>query len=350
MSDRTPAVSICLPNLNTRPFLEERMKSIYAQSLEDWELIISDNQSDDGAWEYLQAVAANDARVTAAQAPRKGLYPNWNTCLERARGRYVYIATSDDTMAPDCLQKLAQALDERRDCDIAHCPLVTIDESNKPVSEPGWLESVVFADGLGPEIAQRRHIRRAPYDGLLHLTGHHVVLSITQIMIRRGLFERTGPFKPDWGSIGDFNWEMKAGLLANMLHVPDTWASWRRHASQATASVIADPDRSAKIDEMIRDAVDCSRRWLYQRVFSDLNGQLVCLSSEMRRYYAELRRRSDWWDRRMYQLSSLVAGPPSVRREIMSRFVGNKKWPDTAAENFRDWMIDRGLGEAIEYI
>ena len=37
-----PLVSICLPNLNTRPYLEPRIESILAQTYRNWELIVSD--------------------------------------------------------------------------------------------------------------------------------------------------------------------------------------------------------------------------------------------------------------------------------------------------------------------
>ena len=101
----SPLVSVCLPNLNTYPYLRERVDTILAQTYENWELVISDNHSEDGAWEFFQDLAKQDPRVSIAQAPREGLYPNWNQCVRRARGEYVYIATSDDGMAPDCLEK-----------------------------------------------------------------------------------------------------------------------------------------------------------------------------------------------------------------------------------------------------
>ena len=78
-------------------------------------------------------------------------------------------------------------------------------------------------------------MRRAPFDGLLHLRGRAVYTSITQLLIRRSLFDRIGHFDSRWGSVGDFNWNMRAGLVTNTVHVPDTWGGWRIHASQATA-------------------------------------------------------------------------------------------------------------------
>ncbi len=53
-SDLRPLVSICLPTLNARRFLEPRMESILAQTLTDWELIVCDSYSNDGTWEYFQ--------------------------------------------------------------------------------------------------------------------------------------------------------------------------------------------------------------------------------------------------------------------------------------------------------
>ena len=52
-----PTVSICVPNLNTRPFLPERFETIFQQTLKDWELLVYDSYSDDGAWENIQQLA-----------------------------------------------------------------------------------------------------------------------------------------------------------------------------------------------------------------------------------------------------------------------------------------------------
>jgi glycosyltransferase involved in cell wall biosynthesis len=83
----TPLISICLPNLNNRSYLPHRFASIVSQTLDDWELIVSDNYSDDGAWEYIQEMARMDPRTRASQAPREGMYANWNRCIALARGK-----------------------------------------------------------------------------------------------------------------------------------------------------------------------------------------------------------------------------------------------------------------------
>ncbi len=147
-----PLVSICVPNLNTRPFLEERFETIFAQTLTDWELLVYDSYSDDGAWEYITSVAEHEPRMRAWQGPREGTPGSWTPCLREARGRYVYIATSDDTMAPDCLEQLVAALEANPGCDVAHCMLRPVDERGELVSDSfdWWSTHAPFAASAGP--------------------------------------------------------------------------------------------------------------------------------------------------------------------------------------------------------
>jgi len=111
-----PLVSICLPTLNARRFLAPRMASILCQTLTDWELIVCDSYSDDGTWEYFRQFK-DDPRVRLYQVPKEGLYAGWNECLRRCRGEYVYIATADDTMAPECLERMVAALEAAKTLD-----------------------------------------------------------------------------------------------------------------------------------------------------------------------------------------------------------------------------------------
>jgi GT2 family glycosyltransferase len=252
-----PRVSVCVPNLNTRPFLPERFRTIREQSLRDWELLVYDSFSTDGAWEYLQALAAEEPRMRVWQGPREGTPASWNPCVKAARGEYVYIATSDDTMAPDCLERLVAALDAHPECDIAHCTLRPIDERGETIASTyhWWARASAFAVSSGSWL-HRPHVRRAPFDGLLHLEGGSVYVSITQLLVRRSLFDDIGYFESTWGSVGDFDWSMRAGLVANTVHVPDTWGGWRVHGGQATAGVRLGSDEHARrIDAMIEHAV-----------------------------------------------------------------------------------------------
>jgi glycosyltransferase involved in cell wall biosynthesis len=246
------------------------VETIFDQRCKDWELVVSDNFSDDGAWAFFERLASKDHRVSIEQAPREGMYANWNNCIRRARGKYIYIATSDDTMAPDCLEKLVAVLERHPECELAHCRLQAEGERADAVNS-WWHERSLFARS-SRRMKDCLHIRLAPFDGLLHLYGEPVYTSITQLLIRRSLFERIGLFEAKWGSIGDFHWGMRVSLVANTIHVPDTWGGWRQHSAQATyhAGLGTDEHRQ-KIEEMIVDVLSRSGQGVSQHVLSQLH-------------------------------------------------------------------------------
>lgn len=232
-------VSVCVPNLNQRPFIEERLETIHDQLLKDWECIVYDNYSDDGSWEIIQNFSARDSRFHVFQAPREGMYANWNNCVQQAKGEFIYIATSDDTMSPGCLEKMVAALQEHPDCDICQCGLQMIDREGRPMNgENGELcwEKLANASFYG-KMLQKPHVRKAPFDGLAALAYGTAWTSMTQVLIRRSLFEKVGLFPTEWGAIGDAAWQMKAGLVTSVVFIPEKLATWRYYEGQGSGVI-----------------------------------------------------------------------------------------------------------------
>ena len=344
---RNPKVSICLPSLNTFPYLPERFATIFTQTFSDWELLVYDSYSDDPSWQYIQEKAATDSRIHAWQGPRQGAYAAWNTCIKQARGEYVYIATSDDTMASNCIQQLVEALEHNRDCDLAHCPLVIIDKDGKaPPDRLAWPHGTAY---YGPHLDWMResHIQRAPYVGLLHLSQAHAYLSITQILIRRSLFKRVGYFQSQWGTVSDFNWEMRAGMVANLVHTPNTWASWRIHPQQLSASIdILSSIHDAVFEAMIEDAIASTQDHLHPTILKGLKSEILPHTASLRSYYAGLRQRESWVARRVFQIDQLISGSSIARSEILNRLMRRQRGTWNAART-RAWLEALGIGEFI---
>jgi hypothetical protein len=342
-----PRVSICLPNLNNRPFLDERLATILNQSFHDWELIIYDNHSDDGAWELFQDAARSDSRIRIAQAPRQGMYANWNNCVQAARGDYVYVATSDDNMAPDCLEKLVEALDGNPDCDVAHCNLRMFDTHGDELSSQWWKSSSLFARSSG-DLLEQPHVRRAPFDGLLHLLGDTVYTSITQLLIRRPLFSRIGLFESRWGSLGDFNWNMRAGLVSNTVHVPDTWGGWRQHDAQATAAArFGSPAHAGHIDQMIEHAIDAVSACLDPKIRNALTRKWNPRMRGMRHLDLAMRTLPTRFKRNASLMRHLVVGSRSAWWHLANRMKQGPSFWECQAEVMTAWLEKEGLSPVL---
>lgn len=340
-----PKVSICVPNLDTLPFLPERFETIFNQSYHNWELLVYDGYSTDGAWEYITQLATREPRMRIWQGPREGTPGSWTPCVQEARGDYVYIATSDDTMPPDCLEKLVAALEAHPDCGIAHCRLRMIDEHGRDTESEWWPTQSTFARSSG-ELLQRPHIRRAPYDGLLHLLNSSVYISVTQLLIRRSLFDRIGLFKSQWGSVGDYNWNMRAGLAANTIHVPDTWGGWRVHSNQATAgAAVGSLEYSGKIQRMIDDAIASCEKTLAPHLLKPL-----LRTRKFGAFLSEIaRRRDNSLQRRAFIIRRLLTGSAAARTYVWAKagLLGVRPWPQSAVDLVRNWLEDAGMGEVL---
>lgn len=228
---KTSVISVILPILNHYPFLEERITSIVSQTHTNWECIVIDGFSTDGTWEYLENLAQKDTRFKLYQYPPNGPYDAWNKGIEKAKGKYIYIATSDDTMRPECLEKLSSALEANPICDIAHSCLELIDEQSQPfhIQWKDWPKATFYGD-----LIKRAHIRLAPHDGFVHAGWSTVYSSITQLLMRRSLFDKVGLFSTDLGPPADFEWGMRATMVGNTIHVPEYLATWRKHNKQLT--------------------------------------------------------------------------------------------------------------------
>ncbi|MDB6030416.1 MAG: glycosyl transferase family 2 [Verrucomicrobiales bacterium] len=288
-------------------------------------MVVVDAFSDDGAWEFFKEHAQGDPRIRVSQAPRQGIYPGINACLEQARGDYVYIATSDDTMAPDCLEKMFDALEKHSECDLAHCPLRTIDKAGKEL-DTGWAQHSLFARSSGRYL-NSPHLRKAPFDGLLHLVGESVYISLTQLLIRRSLFERVGLFDGRWGSVGDFNWNMRASLVTDTVHVPETWASWRIHPSQATDQNGADKTiHWRKVEEMIDHALGCSKAKMSINLERVLRNGRRSYFAQRRDFETNLRAHATRLERLKYLVRHLRQGSPYAWHYAGQRALGKSKW------------------------
>ena len=228
-----PRVSIVVPSLNHRAFLDDRVGSIRAQTFPDWEALVIDGGSTDGAREYFEDVARTDARFRVIREASPGIYAAINQAVALAEGAYVYVAPSDDSMEPGLLEAMVAGLDAHPSCELAHCKLRITGRDGGDSPSKDW-DSFFVVRYFGP-LLDRMHVRRAPHDALLHYAGISVYTSLTQLLIRRRLFDRIGGFPTDVGSVGDFEWTLRATLVADTLHVPGRFATWRVHDEQATS-------------------------------------------------------------------------------------------------------------------
>ncbi len=101
-------ISIIMPSLNVRPYIEECIESAIRQTLEDIEVICVDAGSTDGTWEILEKYVQNDSRVHLYHSSIKSYGYQVNFGIDKARGDYVAILETDDYLDESMYEKLYQ--------------------------------------------------------------------------------------------------------------------------------------------------------------------------------------------------------------------------------------------------
>lgn len=96
-----PQLTIGMPVFNGGVGLRRAVDSLLAQSLRDFELVISDNASTDETPDVLAEASARDARIRVVRQPRNiGAHANFGYVLSQAKTRYFMWAAADDLWAP----------------------------------------------------------------------------------------------------------------------------------------------------------------------------------------------------------------------------------------------------------
>ena len=141
---------------------------------------------------------------------------------------------------------------------------------------------------------------------------------------------------------------MRAGLVSNTVHVPDTWATLRVHAKSATSAVrFCTPEYYAKIEDMILDAVRACEKYLEPSVVAGLKSHWLDWTRDMRAYDREcLRLRRNGLRRRLYQVAQLFKST-AARYQIVGRLFGKPGWGEVAPAEIRHWLESLGLGPMI---
>lgn len=105
-------LSIVIPVYNTSAYLEDCVNSVLACDCTDCEIILVDDGSTDGICPGLcdRYATENPGLVRVIHQENQGLGGARNAGLESAQGEYLFFLDSDDTVTPDALTVIKQAI------------------------------------------------------------------------------------------------------------------------------------------------------------------------------------------------------------------------------------------------
>ena len=103
-------ISIIVPVYNVRPYLEQCVRSIIAQTYQDWECILVDDGSTDGSRELCDKLEAEEERLKVIHQKNQGVSAARNHGIEMSTGEYICFIDSDDWVGANYLTHLLSGM------------------------------------------------------------------------------------------------------------------------------------------------------------------------------------------------------------------------------------------------
>lgn len=128
----SPLVSIVVACYNGLPFLEAQLSSLDAQSYPNVEIIIVDDASVDGSYEFLLAYVSNHQNYKLKRNYRnQGVVKTFGYAITFAKGSFIALCDQDDVWFPEKIQCLIESIGDNL---LIHSDANLIDETGRVIN------------------------------------------------------------------------------------------------------------------------------------------------------------------------------------------------------------------------
>ena len=205
-----------MPTYKGAAHLRAAIDSVLAQTFADFELVVVDDNSPDATPEIVATYA--DPRIRFLRnATNLGPEGNWNRCRDEAHGRYFKLMPQDDLLDPECLARQVAVFEKDAECRLA----------------------IVFGARDIIDASGRKILRRAAFGHhAARIAAHDLIRGCVRrgtnllgepgnVLLRRELAERVGPFDAAYGFIVDLDYWFRALQAGDAYYLPQALSAFR---------------------------------------------------------------------------------------------------------------------------
>lgn len=248
MVSATPTVSIVVPNYNHGRFLRQRLDTILAQSYQDFELILLDDCSYDDSLSILRKYASDPrVRIDANKANSGSTFKQWNKGVRLARGKYVWVAESDDYADPRLLDKLVAVLDSDPIVTFTYCRSWRVDENNRPDG---------FGDYYLVDLAPDRWTSDFSISGeemcREYFAQANAVPNASSVVFRKSVYREIGGADETLRLCGDWKLWASMALKGRVAYLSEPMNYFRHHSASVRARAESSNERDVEFLRLFR--------------------------------------------------------------------------------------------------
>lgn len=270
MSDK-PSVSVIIIFFNAKKenFFEEAVESIFAQTYENWELLLADDGSTDEstaiALRYAQQYPEKIRYVEHERHQNRGMSATRNLGIRHAKGEYIAFLDADDVWLPHKLEQQVRILEAHPEAAMLYgrTQIWFTWAKNNFIS---WVDPGEQGDQMTITSAQFDTLVQPPTQLLLFLKNKNIYPCTCSILIRRQVFEDIGRFEEDFcNAHEDMVFHSKVFLKAPVYVSSECWDKYRIHPD----SYWRVADRQGKGEETRRNGHLKYLTWLESYLYQE---------------------------------------------------------------------------------
>jgi len=218
-----PLVSICTPTYHRPDFLERAIRSCLAQTYTHFEIIVTDNSTDDASREMIARLG--DARIRYFKNETNlGACGNTNRATSLAKGKYVKFLMDDDLLKPECLARMVEALEKNPSAGVAMAPMEIIDGDDRRIFPRFYVFRKMhyrYRYQVGDGFVDRRTALQE------FLTRDYPCCVPSGVMFRAECFQRFGLFDEAADFGGDLDKLMQVAAAYDFFYIDQVLSAWR---------------------------------------------------------------------------------------------------------------------------
>lgn len=191
-------VSVIIPTYNRWPMLREAIESVLAQSYKEFELIVVDDESQDGTARNLMKYSSQPRLLSQ---PRRGVAAARNLGVRGSSGTYLAFLDSDDLWLPKKLEAQVAFMESRPDAQICQ-------------TEEIWIRR---GQRVNPKARHRK-----PSGDIFRASLDLCLVSPSAVMMSRELFEKAGGFDESFTVCEDYDLWLRIAVDTPVYLIPDS--------------------------------------------------------------------------------------------------------------------------------
>jgi glycosyltransferase involved in cell wall biosynthesis len=232
-----PTVTVIIPNYNHERYLPKRIESVLKQTYHNLEVLLLDDCSPDHSREIIAEYAARDSRIRPIfnEQNSGSTFKQWNKGIKLAKGKYIWLAESDDYADESFLEVLVSRLEADVGIGVAYCDSWSVDEHNHIIGT--WND---FYAELDPWQWTKDFTVEGKQLLSKFMSYRNIIPNASAVVMRRVIVEQAGLADETFRVNGDWIFWARILAISKINFTTEKLNFFRQHTNNVRSATITD--------------------------------------------------------------------------------------------------------------